>query len=222
MTAIVERKKATVPRTFNPLSRSAYRWAQRNGIFVQRLGKKQNRWIEALTSGEYKKAIGVLCAVSSSGQQYHCCLGVICELTPNIDFKYYEHGYSSVKQKVNGQNSAVIKESKLFNGVESVLPDDVEIEYAFRSDDGELDTTWVDEFMKNDSKGVFNECDSLKEVRKYASKFHRITNELGFRDLTELNDGKDVNSIKNKIIFTHKEIAKFVKAYPQAIFELVV
>jgi hypothetical protein len=42
------------------------------------LGPKQNAWLEALKSGNYKHGTGSLCS-TRSGELRHCCLGVLCE-----------------------------------------------------------------------------------------------------------------------------------------------
>lgn len=209
--------KKKIPRTFRPLSRSAYRYAQKNDIGVQQLGTKQNKWITALLSGKYKKAKGMLCAVDKRGNAYHCCLGVACEITPKINIEEYKYD-EGLRDRVNGRNSAYIDVCKLFNDSENVLPDDLAHEYEFYSDEGKISYSWAGQFIESDKQGVYKECNSLKEIRKYVKKFFALVEV--FAELTAMNDGKWVE--ESKIDYTHKEIANFVKAYPQAIFENVV
>lgn len=38
------------------------------------------QWVEALRSGQYRQARGVLSAKQEDGSMTHCCLGVLCEL----------------------------------------------------------------------------------------------------------------------------------------------
>lgn len=40
----------------------------------------KKRWIEALRSGEYEQAIGVLRKTDGVGRQRYCCLGVLCDV----------------------------------------------------------------------------------------------------------------------------------------------
>lgn len=41
----------------------------------------KKRWVEALRSGNYQQGIGYLRQhAQSDGQDYYCCLGVLCEL----------------------------------------------------------------------------------------------------------------------------------------------
>lgn len=38
------------------------------------------KWVAALRSGKYKQGTGQLLKTSTNGLEYHCCLGVLCEL----------------------------------------------------------------------------------------------------------------------------------------------
>ena len=42
----------------------------------------KDKWIEALRSGKYEQGRDLLCKIS--GGEKHCCLGVLCELAPNV------------------------------------------------------------------------------------------------------------------------------------------
>lgn len=40
----------------------------------------KEKWINALTSGEYKQTKDVLCRINSDGSKSYCCLGVLTDL----------------------------------------------------------------------------------------------------------------------------------------------
>lgn len=58
-------------------------------------------WIKALRSGYYKQGLHSLCSVTVEGETKHCCLGVLCEIDPDIkkrlsldgrEYYFYESG----------------------------------------------------------------------------------------------------------------------------------
>jgi hypothetical protein len=49
---------------------------------VQKLGPRQERWVRALESGQYKQATSVL---HNEENQSFCCLGVACDIIKNDD-----------------------------------------------------------------------------------------------------------------------------------------
>ena len=214
--------KLKVPRTFKPLSRSAYRWAQKNFQTVQPLGSKQNKWVNALASGKYNKGRGFLSLEDTRGKCYHCCLGVACDLSLEVDAEGFEFDDYD-RQWINGKNSAIRDKYILFNTEESVLPDSVRDEYKFKTDAGEIDEIWAEEFQELDAAGEFNDCESLREFRRYVKTFFRLLNDMGVYDLTEMNDGRYVYLEEDgpsvEVVYSHKQIAEFVKAYPQAVFK---
>lgn len=68
-----------------------------------KLGPNQEKWLQALESGEYKQGRALLYKVDQDDDKYFCCLGVACEIFKNdvgleinkqvFDNKIY-HGYS--------------------------------------------------------------------------------------------------------------------------------
>lgn len=202
----------SVPRKFKPLSRSAWRYAKRNGIDIRKLGPKQKRWVDALLSGNFKKAKAQLCTISSNKREYHCCLGVACELVPGIK-----------KEKVDNDSSTSFS-IKTFDQYQGDLPEIALDYFDFNSINGCIEADWVTQFKRYDFYGNFTECDSLKEIRGYVKTFERVL-DLNIDDLTVMNDGviasehmgKMGKKLK-KVIYSHRQIAEFVKAYPQAIF----
>lgn len=207
-----------VPKNFKPLSRAAYRYAQRNGIKIQKLGPKQQKWVNALLSGDYNKSRCYLRVEDNKGKQYHCCLGVACELTPNVDIDFADFT-EAYRGFVNGYNSAYSVNYTIFNCNERTLPDSVSENFAFYDDCGIFEDFWVDGFEYLDNEGEFKDCDSLREIRRYVKTFKLLAN-LEMSDLTDMNDGREVAGEPYKdVVYSHKQIANFVKAYPQAIFE---
>jgi len=221
--------KTVIPRNFKPLSRSALRWCQHNDIEVRRLGTLQKRWIAALESGKYTKARAHLCVVGSTGKEYHCCLGVACELIKGLEVE--SKNYRDTRQHVDGPHSPAPFRIKTYDGEEAGLPIEVESEFDFYNDSGVFDESWYDSFSDRDNwydwneKSEFKDCESLREVREYVKKFQEVT-ELGFDELVEMNDGRDIwmsHKRKNeKVVYTHKQIASFIRAYPQAVFQSTV
>lgn len=55
----------------------------------------KEKWLEALKSGKYKQGVGMLYKCGE-----HCCLGVLCEIHPNLSIT--DHGYGAL---VNGRDT---------------------------------------------------------------------------------------------------------------------
>ena len=69
-----------------------------------KLGKNQQKWIDALRSGKFKKGVGHL-----NQDNYFCCLGVACEIFKdelNLDIKVKEYPPSFTKRSVSITNYA--------------------------------------------------------------------------------------------------------------------
>ncbi len=66
------------------------------------------KWVEALRSGKYKKTQGTLKAVNRTGARY-CCLGVLCEISPQVEF-----------MSPDGELIAVVEDGSMSN---SIIPD---------------------------------------------------------------------------------------------------
>lgn len=200
-----------VPRVFNPLSRSAMRYAVANGINVFRLGPKQKKWVKALKSGDYNKATGNLCSINSVGNEFHCCLGVACELFLKSDPEIEEVSDYALGN-VNGENSSLKVKYKDFDGQEVTLPSEVLLTLDFYNEVGGFSQDWACNFYNED----LNKCESFNEIKRYLEKIKRLE-ELGFTDLTEMNDGK--GDPEDRVYYTHRQIANFIEAYPQVIFQ---
>jgi len=222
-------KRTVIPRNFKPLSRAAHRWAVSNGIHVQRLGTKQKRWIKALESGDYNKARGYLRLADKNGKNYHCCLGVACELVDGVSIDTDNHdGY----EKINGNNSPRAIKLVEFDTEEAVLPNSVADEFDFHSTGGVFKEDWCGEFEDYLYDIEHRRCidkskwpESAKEFSNYYAVFLNLCS-FGFNELTEMNDGLMVGinhkGCKEEVVYTHKQIAAFIRAYPQAIFSSAV
>lgn len=46
-----------------------------------KLGKNQEKWLRALESGKFRRAVGVLANPTKTGKMRYCCLGVACEVS---------------------------------------------------------------------------------------------------------------------------------------------
>jgi hypothetical protein len=66
---------------------------------VMNLSKElKDKWIEALESGEYTQTIRKL-----KKENKHCCLGVLCELIPDINVEASQSAYTKL-EKLLGEN----------------------------------------------------------------------------------------------------------------------
>lgn len=54
-----------------------------------KLGPNQKKWIKALRSGDYKQGQEYL-KKNVDGTAYYCCLGVMCDLDPEVDYSLVE------------------------------------------------------------------------------------------------------------------------------------
>ena len=77
---------------------------------------QENRklWIAALRSGKYTQGKGSLCRRDDEGNEYHCCLGVLCEVAK---IKKVFKGKYVVTYGVQGQKTAAPKEAVDFVGL---------------------------------------------------------------------------------------------------------
>ena len=225
-------KRTVIPRNFKPLSRATYRWALSNGIHVQRLGTKQKRWIKALESGDYNKARGYLRIDDKDGNSYHCCLGVACDLVDGVTVDVGEHVGVELGDRINGNNSPFAANIAEFDTEETALPNSVADEFDFNSTGGVFKQDWCGEFedylydlkyLRCIDKSKWSE--SAKEFSNYYAVFLNLC-DFGFNELTEMNDGLKVwmnhKGCKENVTYTHKQIAAFIRAYPQAIFDSAV
>lgn len=74
-----------------------------------------DQWIDALESGEYEQAKGVLCRVDESGEPIgYCCLGVLCEL--------YQRQFGDLKIEVSGTLNDKVR---TYDGAVGGLPEKV-------------------------------------------------------------------------------------------------
>lgn len=224
-------KRTVIPRKFKPLSRAAYRWALSNGIHVQRLGTKQKRWIKALESGDYKKAKGYLRIDDKDGNSYHCCLGVACDLVDGVNVDVEACAGVELGDRINGNNSPFASTIAEFDTEEATLPRSVVSVFDFHNTSGLFKQEWCGEFEDYlydlEKRGVDKSkwSDSMKEFKAYYDTFCNVY-DLGFNELTEMNDGLSVwmdhKVCKENVVYTHKQIAAFIRAYPQAIFDSAV
>lgn len=215
-------KKVTIPRTFTPLSRSALRYANSHGIKIFRPGTRQKRWIRALKSGGYTKATAHLCAIDGNGKEYHCCLGVACELIPDIKIKHSTSGCIDLRDidRVNGDTSAFKVAYKNYDSHHAVLPARAVEYFSFITESGDLEGYWEAKFHDLLEDDKLPKCASLNEIKKYVKQFLRLSDVLRISDLTAMNDGEDVYLVDDiiKVKYSHSQIAEFVEAYPQAVF----
>lgn len=65
---------------------------------------KQN-WVKALRSGEYNQAKGALYKpyIDGDGNDGYCCLGVLAQVDPNIEFQYDEEAEAWYVQSLEYQ-----------------------------------------------------------------------------------------------------------------------
>lgn len=61
----------------------------------------KERWLEALRSGKYKQGQKLLRARDVDGNEYHCCLGVLCDLA-------VEAGVTTVEYEPESHDDCVI------------------------------------------------------------------------------------------------------------------
>jgi hypothetical protein len=196
---------------FNKLSEGAAKYARANGILVFSLGTKQKKWVKSLRSGDYTKAIGNLCSHSKNGSKFHCCLGVACDISNLCKVDITENDAQYGLEPINKSGTIRAFKSELFDGENTSLPNSVIDGYRFHGEMGEFDSSWNDDFYSED-KFEGKKSKYIDEVKKYVKKFG--THYETYTDLAEMNDG--VGSSKAQ---THSQIADFVEAYPQAIFE---
>jgi len=193
---------------FKKLSEGAAKYARSQGIEVFSLGTKQKRWIKALRSGDYTKAVGYLCSLNKKGREYHCCLGVACEVSGLCKTDVESHGRDIGLPKINNAGTITANSMKTFNEEESTLPRDVLDEFEFRENAGEIYNYWKQDVVVRDLSSKKSKY--IKEIALYINKFNEHF--PGFDSLADMNDGH------GKRTFTHKKIAEFVEAYPQAVF----
>jgi hypothetical protein len=100
-------------------------------------------WVSALRSSNYKQGHGSL---RNTGNEY-CCLGVLCDLMPNADGKWYivEVHYRSIYE---------------FAGRSDILPDSVMMWANLESPDPKI----------NLGRGEYVELSTLNDMRKYTFK----------------------------------------------------
>ena len=87
------------------------------------------KWIKALRSGKYKQGQGALKQSTESGDTYHCCLGVLCELH-NEDMKKNKKKTLCEKRDLMGLHT--------FNKAAEVLPPVVQQWAKLGSNNGTL------------------------------------------------------------------------------------
>lgn len=66
----------------------------------------KEKWINALTSGEYKQTRDILCRINSDGSKSYCCLGVLtdlyqkeCDINPELKKLEESINFSSSPEK---------------------------------------------------------------------------------------------------------------------------
>lgn len=65
------------------------------------------KWVKALRSGKYKRGSGNLRKKTSTGYR-HCCLGVLCDITPGVEWIEYPGGQVSWASDELGPEDAVL------------------------------------------------------------------------------------------------------------------
>lgn len=215
-------EKNIIPRTFKPLSRGAYEYLKSHDIDIFRLGHNQKRWVNALMSGKYNKGTKHLCTLDKKGNEYHCCLGVVCEIS-NINKKNQSispKDYFDSERGVNGNSNIKIHRVKDFYKNDSILPEKIMNQFKFYSEQGHFRDEWLNdsiEIYNMHEEGELKPSKYMKEILRYIKVFEDIQ-ELGIGDLTEMNDGVEYDE-DFYVSYTHKQIASFINAYPQSIFK---
>lgn len=112
--------------------------------------KSQEKWLEALESGEYKRCTSQLCEVNiKTGEEKYCCLGVACELMVGKK-KQYRDEDSSIKS---------------YDGEECFLPGYVAKKLRFKENSQQELTCMNDngktfkqiaKYIRNNPEKVFN------------------------------------------------------------------
>jgi hypothetical protein len=101
------------------------------------------KWVKALRSGKYKQARGVL--KDNAG---HCCLGVLCTLTP------YKNNYTRMPVESFG-----------FRECNKVLPPAVQDLVGMQSNNGKINLILPELSKLNDDGKSFNEIADI--IEKY-------------------------------------------------------
>ena len=52
---------------------------------IQEQKENRKKWVTALRSGKYKQGYSRLCQYNDKNEVLHCCLGVLSEITPNVE-----------------------------------------------------------------------------------------------------------------------------------------
>lgn len=83
----------------------------------------RRRWVEALRSGEYPQATGVLAEVDGDRVVGYCCLGVLCELAKD------EVPFDTVAVRTHavnvGDGRSIYVEARTYNGAATMPPREV-------------------------------------------------------------------------------------------------
>lgn len=120
------------------------------------LGPRQQRWLQALKSGNYTQTTGKLCMVGRDSQApSFCCLGVLCDVE-GLDFSLCGMGrlYNDFRRyKFCGETS------------DNYLPREFAYELGLRSASGEIKTDLLPE--------------DLLERLQYRRSLSRVNDNLG-------------------------------------------
>lgn len=115
---------------------------------TQKLGPKQQEWVDVLRSGKYKQGKGRLHVKNFDGTDSYCCLGVLCEL--NKDDLKVDVSYSG---------------NRSYDGKYNFLPIQLVIQYHMNNDGCSSTKTWANDISHlNDNGRSFGEIADIIEA----------------------------------------------------------
>lgn len=121
----------------------------------QKLGPKQQQWVEALRSGKYKQGKNVL----RSADDCFCCLGVACDLFVSLEHvvKYRENGAYSYKGVLSEVPYEVLLSLKLRSPLGKIEGVDGEKSLAILNDKLYWNFQEIADFIEANPEKVFTE-----------------------------------------------------------------